>query len=232
MQQVANLFDSWANAGRADIMAKGHWPMVSQIIELMALQSGFACIDVGCGNGYAVRAMAQSVGPNGQVIGVDVAPKMVEQANGNSGNLDNTSFQVSVAEQLPFVMNTFHRLLSVEAIYYMPNPLIALQEWYRILKPAGSVGIMVDYYLENPYCHSWNELVDLPLHLYSENQYLELLKLAGFADVYAKRLYNFEPLDEEYKQRFKPGQGYNSLNEVTAFRTKVGSLLLGGKKAG
>jgi SAM-dependent methyltransferase len=212
-------------------MAKGHWPMVCQIIDRMDLKPGMRCLDVGCGNGYAVRAIAERVAPDGTVAGVDVAPQMIEKANKHPENPANVQFEVSSADHLPFAPESLDRLLSVEAIYYMPNALAALKEWYRVLQPGGSVWIMVDYYRENPYCHTWGDLIEIPMQLYSERQYRELLEQAGFTAVFSDRLYNPAPLDEAYIANFKPGWGYNSLDDVRNFRTKVGSLLLSGKKS-
>jgi ubiquinone/menaquinone biosynthesis C-methylase UbiE len=236
MLSAADLFDSWASAGKGESMAKGHWPMVSQIIDRMGLKSGMQCLDVGCGNGYAVRAMAQKITPNGVATGVDVSPQMIEEAKKHPSNLtpNNSTkvrFEVSAADALPFEADSLDRLLSVEAIYYMPNPKAALKEWYRVLQPGGSVWIMVDYYRENPYCRTWGELIEIPMQLYSERQYRELLEQAGFTAVFSDRLYNPAPLDEAYIANFKPGWGYNTLDDVRDFRTKVGSLLLSGKKS-
>lgn len=69
------------------------------------------------------------------------------------------------------------------------------------------------------------------MHLKSERQYRELLALAGFTEVISKRLFNPEPLDEAYKANFKSGWGYNTIEDVVDFRTRVGSLLLSGKKS-
>lgn len=231
MQSAAELFDSWASAGKGESMAKGHWPMVCQIIERMDLKPGLQCLDVGCGNGYAVRAMAENIAPNGIATGVDVSPQMVEEARKHPNNPANVRFQVSSADQLPFEADSLDRLLSVEAIYYMSNPIVALKEWYRVVQPGGSVWIMVDYFRENPYCRTWGDLIEIPMQLYSERQYRELLEHAGFTAVFSDRLYNPTPLDEGYIANFKPGWGYNSLDDVRDFRTKVGSLLLSGKKS-
>jgi ubiquinone/menaquinone biosynthesis C-methylase UbiE len=122
------------------------------------------------------------------------------------------------------------RLLSVEAIYYMADPLRALQEWHRVTRPNGSLWIMVDFYLENPYCQSWADLMEIPMHLYSESEYARLLRKAGFADIRTERLYNIAPLDDEYQKSFQPGWGFETLGDVIDFRTRVGSLLISGKK--
>jgi ubiquinone/menaquinone biosynthesis C-methylase UbiE len=93
-QQAAELFDTWAKAGKGESMAKGHWPMVSQIIDRMNLQPGLQCLDVGCGNGYAVRAIAQRVFPGGQAVGVDVSPGMIQQAQQHPDNPPQVRFEV------------------------------------------------------------------------------------------------------------------------------------------
>lgn len=232
LKQAAELFDTWARAGKGDSMAKGHWPMVSQMIERMDLKPGLQCLDVGCGNGYAVRAMAQRVFPGGTVAGVDVSPVMVREAQKHPDNPPQVRFLVSPAETLPFESDQWDRLLSVEAIDYMQNPLAALKEWHRVLRPGGSVWMMVDYFKENPYCHTWSELIELPMKLLSEREYRELLEYAGFTAVTSSRLYNPAPLDSDYMKNFKPGWRYNRIEDVTDFRTNVGSLLLTGKKSG
>lgn len=231
IEAASRWFDNWADAGRGESMAKGHWPMVSQIFQKMDLRPGLHCLDVGCGNGYAVRAMAAQVQPNGIAIGVDVSPKMVEEAQAHDDNPANVQFQVGAAHQLPVEADSVDRLLSVEALYYMPDPLTALKEWYRVLAPGGSVWIMVDYYKENPYSHTWPDMIDIPMTLYSEKEYRQLLEKAGFTAVVSERLHNQEPLSSDYKTNFQPGWGYRGLQDVIDFRTSVGSLMLCGKKS-
>jgi ubiquinone/menaquinone biosynthesis C-methylase UbiE len=228
---AAVLFDAWARAGKGDTMAKGHWPMVSQVIERMELQPGLQCLDVGCGNGYAVRAIALRVFPGGQAEGVDVSPEMVEQATRHPDNPPQVRFAISSADALPFDSEQWDRVLSVEALYYIANPLAALKEWHRVLRPGGSVWVMVDYFKENPYCQTWGDLIDLPMQLYGVREYRELLERAGFTAVTSSRLFNPAPLDADYIDHFKPGWGYSRIEDVVDFRTRVGSLLLTGKKS-
>lgn len=229
--RAAELFDSWAQAGRGESMARGHWPMVAQMLTRMELKPGMQCLDVGCGNGYAVRAMAERVAPGGQVTGVDVSPEMIRHAQEDSDLAGNMRFRVSSADALPFADETFDRVLSVEVIYYLPDPVAALKEWSRVLKPGGSLWIMSDFYVENPYSATWDELIDIPMHYYSESRYRETLEKAGFTAVFSDRLLNPMPLDMDYIARFKPGWGYETLNDVRRFRTEIGSLLVSGKKS-
>lgn len=211
-------------------MARGHWPMTRQILERMELSAGLRCLDIGCGNGYAVREMARRIGPEGEAYGIDVAPMMIREALTHSDNPPNVNFLVSAAECLPFEAEQIDRLLSVEAIYYMADPLMALREWHRVARPGATIWLMVDFYQENPYCHCWADLVEIPMHLYSQKEYVHLLKEAGFQNAEAGRLFNPVELDEAYKAEFKPGWGYETLDDVVDFRTRVGSLLVCGRK--
>jgi hypothetical protein len=88
--------------------------------------------------------------------------------------------------------------------------------------------VMVDFYRDNPYCLSWPGLLVLPLHLFSEHEYRLLFEKAGFSGVSTRRLYNPTPVDVE---NFTPGWGYDRPEDVTEFRTRVGSLLISGTKA-
>lgn len=230
MSKSLELFDAWGAVGKGDTLAREHWPMTSQIIERMELQPGMRCLDVGCGNGYAVRAMSTRVAPDGHATGVDMSANMLSCAGKHPDNPSNADFQVSMAESLPFEENALDRLLSVEAIYYMPEPLTALKEWRRVLKPGGSVWVMVDYYRENPFCQCWGDLLGIPMKFYAQAEYEALLREAGFRDVISDRLFNTAPLTDAEKAEFKPGWGFDSLEDVIDFRTRKGSLLLSGKK--
>ena len=46
----------------------------------LGLASGWACLDVGCGDGQVTVAMARVAGPSGRVVGVDVDVEALELA--------------------------------------------------------------------------------------------------------------------------------------------------------
>ncbi|KUG00577.1 L-isoaspartate(D-aspartate) O-methyltransferase protein [Phytophthora nicotianae] len=57
----------------------------AQVLNLLEphLQAGMTAVDVGCGSGILVAAMAHLVGPAGFVTGVDIVPELVEFSKAN-----------------------------------------------------------------------------------------------------------------------------------------------------
>src|ERR1700690_3247957 len=79
-----------------------------QSYEAMGAQPGMRLLDVGCGTGDDVRAMAGIVGPNGSVVGVDNSEKMVGEARKRAEELGlPIEFRVGNAAHLDFEDNSF-----------------------------------------------------------------------------------------------------------------------------
>jgi len=57
-------------------------PLGLQAISVLAPRMGDVVLDIGCGTGQTTIQLAQRVGQGGQVIGVDIAPQVVEVARG------------------------------------------------------------------------------------------------------------------------------------------------------
>lgn len=55
-------------------------PIRRKAIDKLALQHGQTVMDVGCGTGLSLRAMAEAVGPTGQVVGLEPCPEMLSHA--------------------------------------------------------------------------------------------------------------------------------------------------------
>ncbi len=226
IETVQATFDEWASAGRGDRMEEGHWPTSKQLLEQLEIQPNHWFLDIGCGNGYAVRWASQAVGPQGKAIGTDLSPGMIELALKKTA-ASNTQYRVANVEALPFGDNTFDRILNIESLYYYPNLPKALTEIYRVLKPGGWFAAMVDFYQENPYGHIWPTLIAIPMILHSEKEYQGLFETAGFHSVKTQRLFNPAPVD---RGTFQPGWGYDTPEDVLDFRQNIGSLGIVGEK--
>jgi arsenite methyltransferase len=86
---------------------------------------------------------AKMVGPNGQVIGVDMTPAMLQKARKSTteAELGNVEFRKGLAESLPVPDRWVDVVISNGVLNLVPDKLAALQEMTRVLKPSGRLQI-------------------------------------------------------------------------------------------
>lgn len=111
--------------------------------SLGALESGQRVVDVGCGAGLDSLIAAYMVGPQGQVIGVDMTLAMLEKArlSATVAGLTNVEFREGYAEALPAPEGWADVVISNGALNLMPDKVAALAEMARVLKPGGRLQI-------------------------------------------------------------------------------------------
>jgi SAM-dependent methyltransferase len=133
---VAADFDHFVERTGGSIAAK--------LIELARLEPADRVLDVGTGTGLVALRASPLIASN-QVIGIDHSPGMLEQARAKSANSGTrgVSFRQMDAEHLDFADRSFDVVLSLYALLHFPEPLAALREMRRVLRPGGRVVIGV-----------------------------------------------------------------------------------------
>lgn len=107
----------------------------------LALHPGLNVLDVGCGTGDFLRLLAPIVSP-GIAVGVDLSETMVAEARQRSAeSLENLSFRVGSALELPFQTGSFDRVLATQVLLHIPDPWKALAQMKRVLAPSGVISI-------------------------------------------------------------------------------------------
>jgi SAM-dependent methyltransferase len=108
-------------------------------IAELRLDSGSRVLEVACGAGGPALFLAREAGC--RVVGVDINAHGVATANArahDSGIGDRVSFSVTNADEpLAFPDETFDAVLCVDSAIHFPHRLRVLEEWRRVLRPAG-----------------------------------------------------------------------------------------------
>ena len=121
-------------------------PLAARMIALAQLRSGERVLDVGTGTGVVAFQAAKQVGVNGTVVGIDLSDGMLAVARGQAeraGLSAHIEFRKMDAEALQFAEGSFDGVLSLFALLHFPNPLGALQEMLRVLRPGGRLIVAV-----------------------------------------------------------------------------------------
>jgi SAM-dependent methyltransferase len=106
------------------------------------LRPDMALLDCGCGPGSITVGLARHVAP-GRVVGIDINPSQVElaQTSADDQNVPNLRFETADIYRLPFPEGAFDAVFNTSVLMYLSDPVAALREIHRVLKPGGVVGI-------------------------------------------------------------------------------------------
>jgi ubiquinone/menaquinone biosynthesis C-methylase UbiE len=107
------------------------------------LQPGMHVLDVGCGTGAITRGIAEAVGPDGKVTGVDINPDLIAQARTAHGELANLKFVASDLRKLDYG-RTFDIVNSARVIQWLARPLDAVRSMAAATRIGGLV-LLLDY---------------------------------------------------------------------------------------
>ena len=111
--------------------------------SLGLLQAGECTVDVGCGAGIDSLIAAQMVGADGQVVGVDMTPAMLDRARRAAAEMGTTAveFREGYMEALPVPDGWADVVISNGVLNLTPDKAQALGEMARVLKPTGRLQI-------------------------------------------------------------------------------------------
>ena len=103
------------------------------------LRSGMQVLDLGSGTGYPALLGAHTVGPNGSVVGLDLAEHMLEAARRKATTLglSNITFRTGDVTTLPFEANSFDAITSRFCLMFLPEIPKAAVEIVRVLRPGA-----------------------------------------------------------------------------------------------
>jgi ubiquinone/menaquinone biosynthesis C-methylase UbiE len=139
---VVEVFDQAASTyDRTGVTFFG--PFGAELVRRAAIRPGDRVLDVGCGRGAVLFPAAHATGPAGQVLGIDLAPAMVELTRQDvaEAGLRHVSVQIGDAQDPELPETSFDVVLAGLVVFLLPDPPGALSAYARLLRPNGRLGI-------------------------------------------------------------------------------------------
>ena len=112
------------------------------LVDILTLPAQAKVLDIATGTGVAAATAAQIVGPQGRVIGIDLAESMLIQAQQRCQRLglENLDWHVMDAEALEFRKEYFDAAMCSFGVFFLSDIDRAVRHWRDYLKPNASLG--------------------------------------------------------------------------------------------
>ncbi len=170
----------------------GGYTSTLKLIDSISLKPGCSILEVGCGTGRTACLLAQK---GYQVTAIDLHPEMIEKAlHRNKFLQQNITFEVGDICAIPSASNQFDMVLA-ESVTNFADAQQAISEYYRVLKPGGTLYDREVIYL-NPMAQ--DNVDDLQkflgfAQLFSAEEWIAVLESQRFTDI---RLTDVKLMDE------------------------------------
>ena len=114
------------------------WP--PRVADAAGIRAGQRVLDVACGTGVLARAVAERVGPEGAVTGLDLNEGMLAVARRKAPAI---AWRQGRAEALPFDDGSFDAVISQFGLMFFADRVAALREMRRVARPGGRLAVAV-----------------------------------------------------------------------------------------
>lgn len=169
-------------------------PITKQTLLNAGLKKDMRCIDIGCGSGSVTRLMADMVGDNGYVVGVDIDNRYLQYCNRNISSRQNIEFvhddicnsRLDINERFDIVYSRF-------MFHHLSNRREAVRSMKRMTKKGGTVMIQdLDHAPGSWLCYPENKAINT-----LRKVYVALLKKRGGDPLVGRKLYKLL-IDESF----------------------------------
>jgi len=136
---VRTRFAGWSETEVAEALAElGH--KRERVLDGAAVERGESVADVGAGTGLLTLGAVDRVGPDGDVLAIDISVDALEELRANT-NVPNISYLVGTADVLPLTNESVDAIVTRSVLIYVDDKSEAACEFHRVLRPAGRISL-------------------------------------------------------------------------------------------
>lgn len=136
---IADFYERWSDLYTS---LSRHAPGVRRLrrrtIDELELEATATVVDMGCGPGGNLGYIREEVGSSGTVIGIDVAPAMLERA----ARVDPRAALILGDGSRPPLRGPVDALLATFAVTLFDDPEVVIDEWWSLLGDGGRLGLL------------------------------------------------------------------------------------------
>jgi ubiquinone/menaquinone biosynthesis C-methylase UbiE len=167
-------------------------------LEAIQLKPGMAVADVGAGTGLYLRPLSRSVGDEGKVYAIDIAPKFVKHLRdrANEEKLGNVDVVLCSDRDVNLKGNSIDRAFLCDVYHHFEYPEGSLKSIHRAMRTGGKL-ILVDFHRApdvSPERKEWLQgHIRAPLETFKQEiidagfQFEEQVAIDGFSENYLLR---------------------------------------------
>ena len=167
-----------------DKMNVNHEGLAKWSLSHLDISKDNVILDIGCGGGVNVKRFLKMT--ENKVYGIEYSELAVERSiKLNKSAVDEGKCEIikGSVSNLPFNDNSFDIVTGFETVYFWPDFVNDLKEVLRVLKDDGVIFIANEA-LPKEGDERQKELIELlDMKIYSEDELVESLKMAGFSNV-------------------------------------------------
>jgi ubiquinone/menaquinone biosynthesis C-methylase UbiE len=118
-------------------------PWAPLLVDAATIGPGERVLDVACGTGVVARTVAERVGPDGHVVGIDLNPGMIAVARTLSSRGASVEWMERSALDLGLPGDSFDAVLCQQGLQFFPDMALAIREMQRVLRRGGRLALSV-----------------------------------------------------------------------------------------
>lgn len=141
IQQTAEAYERWLRPAHSPAHARRTAASHAAFL-LPHLRPGMSLLDAGCGPGSITVGLAEAIAP-AQAMGIDASAESIDAARALAAEraVTNIRFEIADVYALPFDEAMFDAAFCHFVLQHLADPLAALRELRRVMKPGGVIGL-------------------------------------------------------------------------------------------
>src|SRR3954471_11361409 len=124
-----------AAAHRLRILHSLYGPGTRRVLQESGLRAGMRVADLGCGVGMVTETLAELVGPDGQIVGIDSSGAQLAEARERLKGRLHISFVEANATDTGLPHESFDLVYCRFLLIHLRDPALALREMFALLQP-------------------------------------------------------------------------------------------------